>query len=205
VSHTHTQVGGRPTGAVRASLGALSTFEEAHLLLRLLVHYFVEPGDAAGGGGGGDGGAAAEAGLESSSSAAAEAAAAAAPEAAAAAAAPAATAAPSPAAPVAAAARAPAATAAAETPPPAVATRTGTLTHLFLYPIKSCAAQVVSAWPLGPTGLLYDREWALVDDSGSALTQKACARMATLQPEVRACALGVRGLSRVTGITLFLR
>ncbi len=33
--------GGKPTGAIRASLGALSTFEEVHLLLRLVERYFV--------------------------------------------------------------------------------------------------------------------------------------------------------------------
>ena len=34
-------VGGKPTGAIRASLGALSTFEEVHLLLRLVELYFM--------------------------------------------------------------------------------------------------------------------------------------------------------------------
>lgn len=36
-------VAGRPTGAVRASLGALTTFEEVHLLLRLIHHYWLRP------------------------------------------------------------------------------------------------------------------------------------------------------------------
>lgn len=37
---------------------------------------------------------------------------------------------------------------------------------LWLYPIKSCAALAVTEWPLGPNGLLLDREWALVDERG---------------------------------------
>lgn len=34
---------------------------------------------------------------------------------------------------------------------------TGRLAAIRLYPVKSCAAQEVHAWPVGPTGLLYDR------------------------------------------------
>lgn len=37
---------------------------------------------------------------------------------------------------------------------------------------------------MGPTGLLYDREWALLDDSGRVVTQKKCPRMAALTPSV---------------------
>eukprot|EP00198_Chlamydomonas_reinhardtii_P006319 XP_001695655.1 predicted protein [Chlamydomonas reinhardtii] len=43
---------------------------------------------------------------------------------------------------------------------------------------------LVSAWPVGATGLLLDREWALVDDSGKVLTLKQCPRMALIRPEV---------------------
>lgn len=43
-----------------------------------------------------------------------------------------------------------------------------------------------TAWPVGPNGLLFDREWALVDDSSKVVTQKACPRMATLEPRVDA-------------------
>ena len=37
----HDLMRGRPTGALRASLGAVSTFEEVYLLLRLLRRYFI--------------------------------------------------------------------------------------------------------------------------------------------------------------------
>ncbi len=40
------------------------------------------------------------------------------------------------------------------------------LVGLYLYPIKSCAPQQEQRWPVGPNGLLYDREWALLDDAG---------------------------------------
>lgn len=42
----------------------------------------------------------------------------------------------------------------------------GHVLALWLYPIKSCAALAVTEWPLGPNGLLLDREWALVDERG---------------------------------------
>ena len=42
----------------------------------------------------------------------------------------------------------------------------------------------VDAWPLCPTGLLYDRAWALVDAAGKAITQKAHPRLALVQPSI---------------------
>ena len=45
---------------------------------------------------------------------------------------------------------------------------------------------------MGPTGLLYDREWALLDDSGRALTQKSCSLLATVQPYVDLCSCTLR-------------
>lgn len=35
--------------------------------------------------------------------------------------------------------------------------------ELWVYPIKSCAGQRCRHWPLTPHGLLFDREFALVD------------------------------------------
>ncbi len=40
----------------------------------------------------------------------------------------------------------------------------------------------VQRWPVGPTGLRYDREWALVDDAGHVVTQKLCPRAALVMP-----------------------
>lgn len=39
-------------------------------------------------------------------------------------------------------------------------------------------------WPLGPNGLLLDREWALVDPEGSALTQKGLPALASINPRL---------------------
>lgn len=47
-----------------------------------------------------------------------------------------------------------------------------------------CPLAQAEAWPVGPNGLLFDREWALVDDSSKVVTQKACPRMATLEPRI---------------------
>ncbi|KXZ48630.1 hypothetical protein GPECTOR_26g533 [Gonium pectorale] len=78
----------------------------------------------------------------------------------------------------------PIAAAAASTALPPVPAGAGTLRGIRLYPVKSCAAQEVAAWPVGPTGLLFDREWALVDDGGRVLTLKHCPRMALIRPTV---------------------
>ena len=58
------------------------------------------------------------------------------------------------------------------------------LEAIFVYPIKSCAGFSPEKWPLGPNGLLYDREWALVDEAGAALTQKRHPKLAMLQPRI---------------------
>ncbi|KAL0025505.1 hypothetical protein WJX77_007273 [Trebouxia sp. C0004] len=55
---------------------------------------------------------------------------------------------------------------------------------IWVYPIKSCGGSRVSEWPLGPNGLLLDREWALVGDDGSVLTQKGLPRLALIQPRL---------------------
>ncbi|GAA5998033.1 uncharacterized protein JCM10292_002275 [Rhodotorula paludigena] len=62
------------------------------------------------------------------------------------------------------------------------------LTELYIYPIKSCAAQALAPsqpWPLTAAGLLYDREFMLVSSStGRALNQKRYPRMALIRPTV---------------------
>ncbi len=42
----------------------------------------------------------------------------------------------------------------------------------------------VTRWPIGPTGLLYDREWALLDDQGRVVTQKLCPAAARIVPHI---------------------
>ncbi len=58
------------------------------------------------------------------------------------------------------------------------------LMGMWIYPIKSCAGCEVDAWPLCPTGLLFDRHWALVDADHRVLTQKRLPALAGLQPTI---------------------
>lgn len=59
---------------------------------------------------------------------------------------------------------------------------THVITNLFLYPIKSCAAFEVTSWPLGNQGLLYDRNWMVVNHNGICLSQKQEPRLCLIQP-----------------------
>ncbi|XP_052212414.1 molybdenum cofactor sulfurase-like [Dreissena polymorpha] len=58
------------------------------------------------------------------------------------------------------------------------------LADIFLYPVKSCAAFRVPRWPLCSRGLLYDREWMIVMETGIALTQKREYRLCLLRPSI---------------------
>ncbi|GAA5852697.1 hypothetical protein JCM9279_004958 [Rhodotorula babjevae] len=62
------------------------------------------------------------------------------------------------------------------------------LAELYIYPIKSCAAQAIppsSSWPLTPSGLLHDRDFMLVSSStGRALSMKRYTRMALIRPSI---------------------
>jgi molybdenum cofactor sulfurtransferase len=56
------------------------------------------------------------------------------------------------------------------------------LSHIFLYPIKSCGAQNVLSWPLDARGLIGDRAWMIATDTGIALTQKHEPKMCLIKP-----------------------
>lgn len=60
------------------------------------------------------------------------------------------------------------------------------LSELYLFPIKSCAAQRVKRWALDSVSgkLALDREFALVDSSGTAMRLQVYPKMAFLQPVV---------------------
>ena len=58
------------------------------------------------------------------------------------------------------------------------------LSGIFVYPIKSCGGMRVSAWPLSPSGLLYDRQWTIVDSSGRAITQKSHPRLSLVRASI---------------------
>ncbi|ORZ06286.1 pyridoxal phosphate-dependent transferase [Lobosporangium transversale] len=59
---------------------------------------------------------------------------------------------------------------------------------VIIYPIKSCRGYKLprsQPWPIAPHGLLYDREWMLVDEvTGAAMTQKRYPRMCMIRAEI---------------------
>uniref|UniRef100_UPI00398F6FA8 molybdenum cofactor sulfurase isoform X2 n=1 Tax=Pristiophorus japonicus TaxID=55135 RepID=UPI00398F6FA8 len=59
-----------------------------------------------------------------------------------------------------------------------------TLTNIFLYPVKSCAAIEVKKWPIGKHGLLYDRTWMIVNQNGICLSQKQEPRLCLIHPHI---------------------
>lgn len=60
-----------------------------------------------------------------------------------------------------------------------------TISRLFVYPIKSCAAVEVKECLLIETGLEFDRAWMVVDESGEFLSQRELPRMALIQPKLK--------------------
>ncbi|MGH0126702.1 UNVERIFIED_CONTAM: hypothetical protein FKN15_029747 [Acipenser sinensis] len=78
----------------------------------------------------------------------------------------------------------------------------GTLTNIFLYPIKSCAAFEVKHWPIGSKGLLHDRTWMVVNLNNVCLSQKQEPRLCLIQPQIdlerNTLTIGAEGMSTVT-------
>lgn len=56
------------------------------------------------------------------------------------------------------------------------------LKNICLFPIKSCGAAKITEWPLSSKGLMYDREWMIVNDDGLAVTQKNSTIMCLISP-----------------------
>lgn len=67
-----------------------------------------------------------------------------------------------------------------------------TVSRLFIYPVKSCAGIQVQQAVLRDTGLEWDRAWMVVDAEGLFVSQRECARMVLVQPEITADALVLR-------------
>ncbi|XP_074844071.1 molybdenum cofactor sulfurase isoform X2 [Carettochelys insculpta] len=59
-----------------------------------------------------------------------------------------------------------------------------TVTNIYLYPIKSCSAFEVSEWPVGNQGLLYDRNWMVVNQNGVCISQKQEPRLCLVHPSI---------------------
>ena len=56
--------------------------------------------------------------------------------------------------------------------------------ELYTYPIKGCAAMPQDTASIVETGLAYDRQWLLVDDSGNFLSQRRFPQLATVQQTI---------------------
>lgn len=65
----------------------------------------------------------------------------------------------------------------------------GTVSQLFIHPIKSCAGVAVAQALITPTGLQWDRAWMVVDAGGVFMTQREWPRMALIHPRLEADAL----------------
>jgi uncharacterized protein YcbX len=57
----------------------------------------------------------------------------------------------------------------------------GTLSEIFIYPVKSLAGISATSWRVTETGLQYDRKWMLIDDAGQFLSQRVLPQMALIK------------------------
>lgn len=60
------------------------------------------------------------------------------------------------------------------------------ITHLFIYPVKSCAAISLPEAELDEYGFRYDRAWMITDSEGNFLTQREVRSLALVQPSLDA-------------------
>lgn len=64
-----------------------------------------------------------------------------------------------------------------------IISKSANIKYIFIYPIKSCGSFEVNDWEFGSRGLLFDREWALIDcKTNRALSAKNNSLMITLKP-----------------------
>lgn len=57
------------------------------------------------------------------------------------------------------------------------------ITELFVYPIKSCAGVPMDEVAIVPTGFEFDRNWMVIDDSGTFVTQREHPKLALVKPQ----------------------
>jgi uncharacterized protein YcbX len=58
------------------------------------------------------------------------------------------------------------------------------LKQIFVYPIKSLAGFSVQHWEVGSKGLMYDRQWMLIDSQHQFLSQRRLPRMALIKTRI---------------------
>ena len=66
---------------------------------------------------------------------------------------------------------------------------TGTLSELFIYPIKSCAGMALKQALVTPLGLEFDRQWLIVDAEGRFQTQRQIPHLVWIEPQIHAQSL----------------
>ncbi|OCT74365.1 molybdenum cofactor sulfurase [Xenopus laevis] len=59
-----------------------------------------------------------------------------------------------------------------------------TLASIYLYPIKSCAPFQVSQWPVAEQGLLFDRNWMIVNENRVCFSQKQEPNLCLIYPSI---------------------
>lgn len=59
------------------------------------------------------------------------------------------------------------------------------LSAINVYPVKSLAGISVDNWPVDSTGLRYDRQWMLIDENNSFLSQRKIPKMALIKTAIR--------------------
>lgn len=57
------------------------------------------------------------------------------------------------------------------------------IAELFVYPVKSCAGVSVDEVAIVPTGFEFDRNWMVIDDSGTFVTQREYPKLALVKPQ----------------------
>ncbi len=62
----------------------------------------------------------------------------------------------------------------------------GSIAALYIYPIKSCAGLKVQSAEITPHGLLHDRQWLIVDQTGCFQTQRQIPHLVWITPSVGA-------------------
>jgi uncharacterized protein len=57
------------------------------------------------------------------------------------------------------------------------------IAELFVYPVKSCAGVHMDEVAIVPTGFEFDRNWMVIDDNGTFVTQREHPKLALVQPQ----------------------
>jgi uncharacterized protein YcbX len=58
------------------------------------------------------------------------------------------------------------------------------ISQLYYYPVKSCASIKINQAKITKRGIVYDRNWLIVDEQGKFITQREKKQMALIKPEI---------------------